>query len=46
MTYNQYLTYAKNNGFQAMNEGAFNALMKAGFVFTERGLTKRVLKCS
>ena len=39
MSYTDYLLYAKAGGFQPVNESAFNALVKAGFVFTELGLT-------
>jgi hypothetical protein len=38
MLYQDYLLYAKNNGFQPMKESVFNSLINAGFTFTSNGL--------
>lgn len=39
MIYSHYIDYAKSNNFQPISESAFNALIKAGFIFTDNGLT-------
>jgi hypothetical protein len=36
--YQQYLLYAKNNGFPPMKKSAFDSFINAGFIFTSNGL--------